>query len=66
MPYVALFSTHGKLIAYTDNSSLVRDVSARMGGVLDPPADPAERELFEARRRALKNLSRESGREAKE
>lgn len=57
MPFVALFTDRGKMIAYTEEPSLVEEVSRRLGGILDSPKDVVERELVEGRRRALKILA---------
>jgi hypothetical protein len=62
--YVGIFSSGGKLVAYTDTPKLVREVAGKVEA--DLPRQAPDREsgiLLDARRRALRTIADEGCRE---
>jgi hypothetical protein len=57
MPFVAIFTDAGKLVAFSQDRPLVRLVLSRLGDVLPPAKDDVEKVLRSARRKALRLLA---------
>ena len=55
-PFLGIFSPGGKLVAFTDDVNLFKEVAPRIADALPEAADKASGILLDARRKAIKSL----------